>query len=121
MGKKHKKDGGKGPSSGAAPLAAMAAMALKQANSPAGRQMLATGLRAAADALAPRARAATMARTEAPAANDAPPRTDAARPDAPPRQETPPRPEMPPEVARVIGTVAAGLERWAAKVGTPKG
>jgi len=120
---KHRKHGdgaAHGASGGKGAFAGMAAMAMAQVknqlDTPAGRQAIATGLRAAADALAPR-------RTPEPPAPPHPPRAPEANafhgnPAEPPRDEAPPtRPEVPPEVARVIGSVAAGLEKWAAKLG----
>ena len=126
MGKKKDKhrhrehDAGHGGGKGAGAFAGIAAMALHQVknqlDSPAGRQAMATGLRAAADALAPKPPRAPE--PPAPPAPDA----YAANPAEPPRDPSPPpRPEVPPEVARVIGSVAAGLEKWAAKFGVPKG
>ena len=107
-------------SKGAGAFAGIAAMALHQVknqlDSPAGRQAMATGLRAAADALAPKPPRAPE--PPAPPASEA----FAANPAEPPRDPSPPpRPEVPPEVARVIGSVAAGLEKWAAKFGPPRG
>ena len=129
MGKKkdkHRKHGdaaAHGTSGGKGAFAGMAAMAMAQVknqlDTPAGRQAIASGLRAAADALAPK----RAPEPPAPPHPPEPPRAPEANafhgnPAEPPRDEAPPtRPEVPPEVARVIGSVAAGLEKWAAKLG----
>lgn len=100
MGKKKHKHGKQDRPGGAAmPLAGLFAAAA----SPAGKQVIAGVLRKAADALDHRAPAPPRAPdtpVPAPVADDVPP---------------PPRGEVPPEVAKVIGSIAAGLERWAAK------
>ena len=111
--------------SGKGAFAGIAAMALhqvkQQLDTTAGRQMMATGLRAAADALAPKRAPEPPAPPRPPEAPRAPERSAFhGNPAEPPRDEAPPRPEVPPEVARVIGSVAAGLEKWAAKLGTPR-
>ena len=134
MGKKkdkHRKHGdgaAHGASGGKGAFAGMAAMAMAQVknqlDTPAGRQAIATGLRAAADALAPKRTPEPPAPPKPPVPPEAPnatkPSAYAANPAEPPREEvTSSRSDLPPEVARVIGSVAAGLEKWAAKLGRP--
>jgi len=130
--KKHRKHGGHeehgdaghgGGKKAAGAFAGIAAMAVTQVkaqlDTPAGRQMLATGLRAAADALAPKP--PRTPEPPAPPPAPVPPEANgyAGNPAEPPRDPSP-RADVPPEVARVIGSVAAGLEKWAAKLGVPK-
>lgn len=112
--KKHKHGKTDHARSGGFPFAGLVAAAAAQANSPAGKQMIAGVLRKAADALDSRAAAPARA-PEAPVAPVAP------VPPVPPSfaaNDTPGDPrraDVPPEVAKVIGSIAAGLERWAAK------
>jgi hypothetical protein len=101
MGKKKHKHGKQDRSTSAGmPLAGLFAAAA----SPAGKQVIAGVLRKAADALDRRAPAP-------PRAPEAPVPPSVAANDVPPS----PRGEVPPEVAKVIGSIAAGLERWAGK------
>ena len=93
-------------------IAGVAAMVMGQLSSPAGRQMVAAGLRAAASAIG----------------------GDTARAPVPPIPPVPPAPgeakaaegtgasiNVPPEAARVIGMAASALERFAQNMARPKG
>lgn len=111
---------------GMAPLAGIAAVVAKQVATPAGRQMIAAGLMAAANAITARDAAA---RPTPPVPPTPPVQPCAGEPPVSPKSaytgETPepPRsdaPALPPEIAKVVGSVAAGLERWAASLGKPR-
>lgn len=120
----------------AAPMAGIASAIARQMGTPAGRQVIAAGLMAAASAIARQdtKQAASPSSPPAPPAAAAPPPPPAeplAKPHAAPERSTgpfagetpePPRadsPALPPEVAKVIASVSAGLERWVTGLGKP--
>lgn len=108
---------------GAAPLAGIAAAVARQMATPAGRQVIAAGLMMAANAITAKdARGAAPRQPEPPTPPKAPASPDAAATGAgtgpfagdtptPPRSDAP---ALPPELAKVIESVASGLERFAA-------
>ncbi len=130
-----------------APLAGIAAAIARQMGTPAGRQVIAAGLMAAAGAIArqdtkpapprPAPPPAPPAPEPKPAAADAPRQPSEASKDAADRDAAgksagtgpfagdtsePPRAEMPPfspELTKVLGSVTAGLERWMTGFGAP--
>jgi hypothetical protein len=122
---------------GATPFAGIAAAVTRQLGTPAGRQVVAAGLMMAAAAIT-KQDAKTAGRAGHPAPPEPPvtPETSAAgeagaKPSSdepaanpyagaapkPPRGEAPP---LPPEMAKVIGTVTAGLETLFAGFGKPR-
>lgn len=123
---------GRGKHDGTAPLAGIAAMVARQMGTPAGRQVIATGLMMAANAISAKgAKASPPPRPPEPPMQPEPPVSpvEAASPGAaastgpfagdtpePPRSDAP---ALPPEIAKVIETVAARLERFAAGFGKP--
>lgn len=110
---------------GSAPLAGIAAAIAHQMGTPAGRQMIAAGLMAAAGAIAGKESRSTGAKPVPPVEPKAEP--DAAKsatgPFAgetpePPRSEAP---ALPPEVSKIVDKVTTGLGRILAGLGKPAG
>lgn len=125
MGKKHKKKDrhgqGETKTGGAAPLMGLAGLVMRQAGTPEGRQVIAAGLRAAADAIGGGRKAGVP--TPPPPATPASPvppvsPTVEAAPGEPGTRPT--QAGMPPEVARIMGVAGAALERWATSIGQPR-
>ncbi|MEG3082813.1 hypothetical protein U1707_04100 [Sphingomonas sp. PB2P12] len=119
----------------AAPMAGIASAIARQMGTPAGRQVIAAGLMAAASAIARQdtKQAAPPSSPPAPPAPPPPPPTaeplakahaSTERSTGPFAGETPepPRadsPALPLEVAKVIASVSTGLERWVTGLGKP--
>lgn len=121
MGKKHKKKhrhDHETAASKAAPLVELAGMVMRQAGTPEGRQVIATGLRAVADAIGGKRQATGAApQPPLPPVPPVPPTAEAKPGDAGTR---PAQPGVPPEVARIMGVASAALERWASSIGQPR-
>ncbi|KQN31566.1 hypothetical protein ASF00_01825 [Sphingomonas sp. Leaf34] len=119
---------------GAAPFAGIAAALTRQMGTPAGRQVIAAGLMMAANAITAKDARGAAPRPPEPPKPAATPESSAPPPPESPTQSsresaatgtgpfggdtaTPPRsdaPALPPELTKVIDSVAAGLERFAA-------
>ena len=121
-----------GKHGGAAPFAGIAAALSRQMGTPAGRQVIAAGLMMAANAITAKDARGTAPRPPEPPKPAATPESSAPPPPESPSQSpresaatgpfagdtaTPPKsdaPALPPELSKVIDSVAAGIERFAA-------
>jgi len=123
---------GKHKHGGAAPFAGIAAALTRQMGTPAGRQVIAAGLMMAANAITAKDARGTAPRPPEPPKPAAAPESSSPPPPESSSQSrresaatgpfagdtaTPPKsdaPALPPELSKVIDSVAAGIERFAA-------